>query len=189
MEPLARMLVQAGFPPENIHKADYPLGSNLATTVGVLSQAIRSIMDRYPSTTKFDIIGHSMGHAAGLHAIMAGQTGQRVRKFIGIAGVAFGQAAKPMPCFLLPCGDMFDFLIPFKSQNVMQFMMTHQAAIDQLDKCSIFSPQDGSLNPFDAGAFPDGRNISLPQVGHLRAISSPAVMNALITECYGGTLD
>jgi len=154
------------------------------------------IFSKYPPETQFDLIGHSLGHVVSLVTFADLGYLPRVRKLIGLAGVMFGQwGKKPGLCSLkilenIFCGDIFDHLIGTDQPALItDLISSNQEAMNHIQKCSLFSPQDGMLNPFNSGAFPDGINVSLPRVKHLRFKSAPVVFSALSQHCYNGNIN
>jgi len=184
-------MVLLGFPTDHIFEVRYPDSKNLADINASLKPQLEGIFARYPPETKFDLIGHSLGHVVSLVSMAQLGSLEKVRKLIGLAGVMFGQlGGKPGLCafsFLAPyyCGDIFDLLVgttqpPF----ILDLLDTHWEEMKRIEKCSLFSPEDGILNPFDSGAFEDGINISLPQVHHLKFKSSPQVFFQMKEACF-----
>jgi hypothetical protein len=66
----------------------------------------------------------------------------------------------------------------------MELLEKHSNEIAELEKCSLFSPEDGILDPYDSGAFKDGINVSLPNISHLKFKSSPVVFEAMKKACF-----
>jgi len=193
MEPAAKQLVRLGFPREHIYKVKYPDSKNIADMLVALKPQFEEILSHYPEGTPFDTIGHSLGHVVSLVSVARLNLLSRLRKLIGIAGVMFGQMGnKPWLCgyeFLAPyyCGDIFDLLIGTHTPSVVMDILEKNAAeMSSVEKCSLFSPEDGVLNPYDSGAFSDGINISIPNVSHLKFKSSPQVFSAMKEACFNG---
>jgi len=195
MSSAADQLKRLGFPKEHIFKVNYPAQKNISDIVAVLEPQLKGFMGRYSSDTEFDVVGHSLGHAVSLVTMARLGLLSKVRKLIGIAGVMFGQLGeKPGLCrltFLASryCGDIFDLLIgttrPLLIEDIIE---KNPEEMERIQKCSLFSPDDGRLVPFDSGAFQDGINISLPNVKHLQFKSSSQVFDTMKQECFGGEL-
>lgn len=52
-----------------------------------------------------------------------------------------------------------------------------------MKKCSIFSPEDGVLDPYDSGAFADGTNVELRNIRHVQFIKNAYVADQMIARC------
>lgn len=193
MSPAAKQLENLGFPKEHLYKVDYPDTKNIETMIFALAPQFRDIMARYPEGTSFDTIGHSLGHVVSLVSLAKLNLLPKIRKLIGIAGVMFGQlGGKPGLCasqVLAPhyCGDIFDLLLgTTQPKLILDILETQSVEMARIEKCSLFSPDDGVLNPYDSGAFPDGTNISLPHIKHLKFKSSPEVFRKMKESCFHG---
>lgn len=190
MEPAKQQMIKVGFLKEHIFKITYPAGRDLSVMERQIAPQIESILESYPDETMIDLIGHSLGQPVAL--IMASRLGilPRVKRMIGLAGVLFGQRQLPFLCrnkWLAPflCGDIFDALVgEGKPKLILNMLERHQKEIERIQFCSLYSPEDGMLDPFDAGAFSEGLNISIPQVNHLRFKSDPRVFQAMFEKCY-----
>lgn len=193
MSSAVTQLERVGFSKEHVLKVRYPDKKNISDMVQAVEPQLKQFMARYSSETRFDVMGHSLGHVVSLVTLAKLHLLPRVRKFIGLAGVIFGQLGeKPGLCgvsFLAPyyCGDIFDLLIgttqpPF----ILELLENHAEEMKRIEKCSLFSPDDGMLNPYDSGAFEDGINISIPHVNHLKFKSSPLVFETLKEQCFEG---
>ncbi|NBX93362.1 MAG: hypothetical protein EB078_00665 [Proteobacteria bacterium] len=191
MSTASQQLEGLGFPPEHIYQLHYPDSKDIADINQALKPQFETVFNRYPPSTQFDLMGHSLGHVVSLVSVAKLGLLPRIRKLIGLAGVIFGQlGSKPGLCefeILAPyyCGDIFDLLIgttqpPF----ILELLETHENEISQIEKCSLFSPDDGILNPYDSGAFEDGINVSIPRVHHLEFKSSPRVFFEMKKACF-----
>lgn len=194
MESAAKQLENLGFPSEHIYKVKYPDSKNIADMLVALKPQFKEILSRYPEETRFDTIGHSLGHVVSLVSIARLNLLGRLRKLIGIAGVMFGQmGGKPGLCaydFFAPiyCGDIFDLLVnTTKPRLILDILEQNESEMKRIEKCSLFSPEDGILNPYDSGAFPDGTNISIPNIHHLKFKNSSKVFTKLKEACFNGT--
>jgi hypothetical protein len=67
----------------------------------------------------------------------------------------------------------------------MAFHKRHAAEIQRLEKCSLFSPADGLLKPYDCGRFEDGINIDVPGMDHLHAAHERKYYRIMRRACYG----
>jgi len=193
MSTAVTQLERLGFPKEHVLKVHYPDQKDILEITKVLEPQLRKFMAQYPSESQFDVMGHSLGHVVSFVSLARLHLLSRVRKLIGLAGVMFGQLGeKPGLCafpLLAPhyCGDIFDLLIgttepPF----ILELMEQNAEEMRRVEKCSLFSPEDGMLNPYDSGAFKEGLNISIPNMHHLKFKSSPIVFEKMKEECFGG---
>lgn len=193
MKPAAKQLSKLGFPEEHIYQVKYPDSKNIADMVAALKPQLEDILSHYPPGTPFDTIGHSLGHVVSLVAVTRLDLLSRLRKLIGIAGVMFGQMGpKPWLCgyaLLAPhyCGDIFDILIGTRTPSIVMDILENKAVeMSRVQKCSLYSPEDGVLNPYDSGAFPDGINVSIPDMTHLEFKGSPQVFSTIKEACFDG---
>lgn len=180
-----------GFEKEHLYRVHYPSSKNLRDINDALKPQVLEILSRYPPHQKVDLVGHSMGHVVSLLSFNDLNLLQRIRKLVGLAGVMFGQYGdKPGLCrfkLLSPyfCGDLFDWLLGTSEPLiVMNLLDQHPQEIESIQKCSIFSADDGVLDPYDSGAFPDGKNIEIPGVHHYQFKTSKKVFQTLIEECF-----
>jgi hypothetical protein len=157
------------------------------------------IFAKYPANTKFDVWGISTGHFVGIYAIMQSGFDTRVRKYIAVAGIGHG-----MDSFYIPVVNIeyrsdktgFDTIVgktlaaisPYMNPFVSDFYNKYAARIQLLDKCSIFSKDDGFVTPYDSGKFADGKNFDIAGLKHLNSISEPGHYEAVKQNCYGGTI-
>lgn len=191
LTPLKTQFEEQGIASEEIYQVQYPHSQDIADIVEALRPQMNEIIARYSNDMKFDVIGHSLGHVVSLVSMAKLNLLSKVRKLIGLAGVMFGQfGQKPGLCrfsLLAPyyCGDIFDYLLgstqpPF----IMDLLERHEEEMSLVEKCSLYSPEDGILDPYDSGAFPDGVNVSLPKIHHLKFKSSPVVFEAMKKACF-----
>jgi len=193
MSTASKQLERLGFPKEHIYLVKYPDSKNISEMNLALQPQFEEILNRYSPQVKFDLIGHSLGHVVSLVSVAQLGLLHRIRKLIGLAGVMFGQLGeKPGLCafdFLAPyyCGDIFDLLIgSTKPPFILDLMDAHWQEMKNIEKCSLFSPDDGILDPYDSGAFEDGVNISIPKVHHLKFKSSEKVFLNMKEACFQG---
>lgn len=180
-----------GFADSELILMRYPVAGDLADIRAALLPQLEAAFAAFPEDTRFDVIGHSLGHFAAIDAMAATKRPEKFRKLIGIAGVAHGQTKpKPVTC-MLPnaCGDVYDLLTEKGHVGLENFYRVNADALGSWEKCSLYSPDDGMLGPVDSGAFPDGTNKSLPGIRHLKFKSDPRVYAAIKEHCYGGELD
>lgn len=191
LSPLQAQFQKNGIPKKDLYLVQYPHSEDLEDIIQALRPQIANIISRYSSETQFDLIGHSLGHVVSLVSMAQLDLLSKIKKLIGLAGVMFGQyGKKPGLCgfqILAPyfCGDIFDLLLgttepPF----LMTLLERHAEEINRIEKCSLYSPEDGVLDPYDSGAFLDGINVSLPDIHHIKFKSSPVVFEAMIKNCY-----
>jgi len=188
-------LEKLGFPREHVLKIQYPDQEDLSEITAAVEPQLKKFMARYPSDTRFDVMGHSLGHVVSLITLVKLGLLPKLRKLIGLAGVMFGQLGeKPGLCrfpWLSPhyCGDVFDLLMgTTRPPFLMELIEQNTAELSRIEKCSLFSPEDGILNPFDSGAFEDGINISIPNTHHLKFKSSELVFEKMTEGCFDGEI-
>lgn len=191
LSPLRHQFQEQGVPAEDIYQVHYPHSKDIVDIVTTLRPQLDEILSKYPVDTKFDLIGHSLGHAVSLISLAKLNLISKIGKLIGLAGVMFGQyGQKPGLCrigLLAPyfCGDIFDLLLgTTEPPVVMDILERYDEELEKMEKCSLYSPEDGILDPYDSGAFKDGINISLPNVHHLKFKSSPVVFEAMKKHCF-----
>jgi pimeloyl-ACP methyl ester carboxylesterase len=176
-------LTADGYRPQDIHVTAYSYLSDVETIRTQLEEQFKQIVGSYPSNTQFDVITHSMGQFVALYTIMEGGFAPVIRKLIGISGIAHGM--DPEFCAFKICGEaMNDTLTPFMSDFLQSFYSTYQEPIAHLDKCSLYSPNDGLIRPYDSGKFEDGNNLAVPHMKHLRSIHHIRFYRAMRQTCY-----
>jgi len=191
LSPLRVQFQENGIPKKDLYLVQYPHSKDLKEIIQALRPQITEIISRYSTETQFDLIGHSLGHVVSLVSMAKLNLLSKIKRLIGLAGVMFGQyGKKPGLCrfkLFAPyfCGDIFDLLLgttepPF----LMTLLERHAEEMNRIEKCSLYSPEDGVLDPYDSGAFSDGTNVSLPDIHHIKFKSSPQVFEAMIKNCY-----
>ena len=193
MSSATTQLETLGFSKEHILKVRYPDKKNISEITAALEPQLKKFMAQYPSETQFDVLGHSLGHVVSFVTLAKMGLLHKVRKLIGLAGVMFGQLGeKPGLCsfeILAPyyCGDIFDLLMgTIEPPFLLDLMEKNAEEMKRIEKCSLFSPEDGMLDPYDSGAFPDGINITIPNMHHLKFKNSPFVFEKMKEECFRG---
>lgn len=193
---LRKRFEKQGFEKEQLYQVHYPSSKNLREINEALKPQILEILSRYPAGQKVDLVGHSLGHVVSLLSFSNLNLLQRIGKLVGLAGVMFGQYGdKPGLCrfkLFSPyfCGDLFDWLLgTLEPVIVMNILDQHPQEIESIQKCSIFSADDGVLDPYDSGAFPDGVNIEIPHIHHYQFKNSKKVFQTLIEGCFKNTAD
>jgi len=184
MQPFAELLVARGFQRRHIHLPVYPQGGDRVQSIGAIRSAMHRIRAQYPEGTTFDIVGHSMGQFVGMMAVLEGDMVPMVRTLVGLAGVAHGQDRRNRGCLLLGgCGDLFTLLRPAHGGWIAATLRRYAAELGRMKKCSIFSPEDGVLDPYDSGAFADGTNVELRNIRHVQFIKNAYVADQMIARC------
>ncbi len=186
------------------YNVEYSDHSDPDTVSKEIATTIQTIFAKYPAGTKFDMWGLSTGHFVGLYAMMTNNLDNRFQRFIGFFGIAHGMDAFYLPIigealgikfnesitgYSLVVGKTLTEISPSYRTGTNQFLNAfyskYDSRIKALDKCSIFSPADGLVTPYDSGSFPDGRNYSIPNLKHMDGIKKPDHYNALVKNCYG----
>jgi hypothetical protein len=203
MRPAAKILTNLGVPSEHIHLIKYPHTKNISDIKTAVDSQLKTIFAKYPSNTKFDSIGHSLGLLASFISLAELGHLPKIRSIIGVAGVAMRQDDKAMPTGCTRgntkdlCGDIFDKVVGSSdSAYVLDLLKKNVADMQRINKCAIWSQKDGVLSPPNAGVFPGGKSIQMPSswcpMGnvlnpcHLQAKSSTAVYEAMKAQCFGG---
>jgi pimeloyl-ACP methyl ester carboxylesterase len=181
-----KWLVEEGFPRERIHVLDYTSHHSLKRVSAQMSAQLRKIRAQYPPDTRFDVMGHSLGGFVALYSILTTGFSTQVKKFISLAGIPQGWDGFGA-CKIGLCGEMHKQLIPYRSTLIRLLFEKFHDEIARLDKCSIFSPQDGLVRPYDAGRFEDGIAVELPDTPHMDILFKRATFDALKRECYHGS--
>jgi hypothetical protein len=182
-ETYASFLVADGVPRERIHIARYPFIAPVGALSDALDAELRAIFARYPTGTRFDFITHSLGQFAALHALVTRGLEDRVRLFVGLAGIAHGWSCDV--CAIGVCGAANRELTPFQSAFVQNFHARYGARIRGMRTCSLFSPADELVRPYDAGALAGGTNVAVPDMGHMQAITKREFYEVMRRRCYG----
>ena len=154
---------------KRVHIVEYDdLGSLDSMASSVASQIYKIISDARNPNLTLDVVGHSMGQFVAAKAILdrnfsrnrAVKLSERVRIFIGLAGIIRGQD-ELYPCQVFPhqCGGGRD-LQPFyvdatKGAKIIQKLVEeHWDVLQAIKKCSVYSARDEIVNsPFDASSF------------------------------------
>ncbi len=184
-----RFFERDGFPTEHLHEFRYDYKGGKAEITESIALGFEEVFSRYPEGTRFDVIGHSLGTIGSLLTMMEKGISHKFRKYISIAGVDFGQNKQPANCNFGNCTDIYDLFYPYMSPFVVEFMEKYTDELSVLEKCSLNSPRDRMLDPNDANEYPDGVNISVPEVGHINFIRRYAAFAAMKEYCYGGKVD
>ncbi len=203
MHSAATVLIKLGVPKEHIYLIKYPHQKNIADIKAAVDTQLKTIFAKYPSDTKFDSIGHSLGLLASFVSLAELGYLPKIRSLIGVAGVAMRQdeAKLPMGCKKGSttdlCGDIFDKVVGSSdSPYILDLISKNSADMQRINKCAVWSKKDGVLSPPNAGVFPGGKSVEMPAswcpMGsilnpcHLQAKSSQAVYEAMKTQCFGG---
>lgn len=186
-DPITRWLIQSGFPAEDIHVLNYDSTATIDFINNQLESQIETILQQYPAGTRFDLWAHSLGGFVGLYAMVANGHADRFRKFVSLAGIPQGWNGYAA-CKIGLCGLAHPPLIPYHSDYVMWFLSTYATAIASYEKCSLYSPSDGLVRPYDAGKFDDGTNVELQGLTHMDMVFNKTSYDAVVQNCYGGNI-
>jgi pimeloyl-ACP methyl ester carboxylesterase len=185
--PYLRWFQQEGFPAKDIHILRYHYEADLDTIGQEVTTQLQTILASYPPGTQFDIMGHSEGAFVALYAMMISGLSSHFKKYISLAGIPQGWDSNL--CAKGLCGKADEDLIPWHSPLVMNFLTTYAAQIHALDKCSLYSPADQFVKPYDAAKFDDGTNIEVPDMRHMQWIWTLRGFETMRAGCYGiGTI-
>lgn len=207
MTPAATVLKKLGVPAEHIHLIKYPHTKNIKDINAAVDTQLKKIFEKYPANTRFDSIGHSLGLLASFVSLSELGHLPKIRSIIGVTGVLMRQDVKALPMGCTKgsatdlCGDIFDKVLgESNSPYILDLLSKNATEIKRINKCSIWTSQDGILSPPNAGVFPDGKSVEMPKswcvtapglMGklnpcHLKAKSSTAVYEAMKAQCFGG---
>jgi pimeloyl-ACP methyl ester carboxylesterase len=175
-------LVQDGYLRSDIYVVNYSYEKDLDTIKAQMIPKFQEILSQYSPDTQFDVMGHSLGAFTGLWTIMEGGFSPRIKKFISLSGVPQGWDSSY--CAAGICGAADQEIVPYQNTFVMAFLTQYAAQIHQLEKCSLFSPQDGFVKPYDAGKWPDGINVDVPNMKHLATIWQQPFYGIMRANCY-----
>jgi pimeloyl-ACP methyl ester carboxylesterase len=175
-------LINDGVPAQDIYVVDYGYAKDLDTIKGQMIPAFQKIISSYPADTKFDVMGHSEGGFTGLYTIMEGNFSNRIQKFVSLSGIP--QGWDNWYCKTGICGKAHLDLIPYHSTFVVAFLNQYADQIHGLQKCSIYSPDDGFVKPYDAGKFSDGTNVDVPGMHHMATIWDEQFYHVMRSHCY-----
>jgi pimeloyl-ACP methyl ester carboxylesterase len=175
-------LVQDGYSRSDIYIVNYSYEKDLDTIKSEMIPQFQDILSQYSSDTQFDVMGHSLGAFTSLWTIMEGGFAARVKKFISLSGIPQGWDS--WYCAAGVCGIADQELTPYQNPFVLNFLSHYATEVDQLEKCSLFSPQDGLVKPYDAGKWPDGINVDVPDMKHMATIWQQPFYEIMRENCY-----
>lgn len=207
MTPAAAVLKKLGVPAEHIHLIKYPHTKNIKDINAAVDAQLKTIFAKYPANTRFDSIGHSLGLLASFISLSELGHLPKIRSIIGVTGVLMRQDVKALPMGCTKgsttdlCGDIFDKVVgTSNSPYILDLLSKNATELKRINKCSIWTSQDGILSPPNAGVFPDGKSVEMPKSWcastagifgnlnpcHLTAKSATPVYEAMKTQCFGG---
>jgi pimeloyl-ACP methyl ester carboxylesterase len=183
MDSAANWYREDGYYRSDLHQIYYSWRESLEAIRSEVQPQIDRILARYPESTRFDVIGHSLGHSVALDMILTGGIAGRVRTLVGLAGVAMGQNKSPR-CLTPRCPQLYSLLIPVGNSYIRDLLANHAEEYDRMKKCALFSESDRILEPVDSGArLPGSISAMIPNVGHLEFKKSRAVYRAIQEVC------
>ncbi len=207
MTSAAAVLKKLGVPGEHIHLIKYPHTKNIKDINAAVDTQLKTIFAKYPANTRFDSIGHSLGLLASFISLSELGHLPKIRSIIGVTGVLMRQDVKALPMGCTKgsttdlCGDIFDKVLgTSNSPYILELLSKNATELKRINKCSIWTSQDGVLSPPNAGVFPDGKSVEMPKSWctatsgifgnlnpcHLKAKSATPVYEAMKTQCFGG---
>ncbi len=201
-QPLIDWMVEDGFPKEHTYLFRYSYMQDVDTVKTELITQFNEVFAKYPQDVKFDIWAVSTGHFTALYSIMEGGLEQRIEKFIGIVGIAHGINSIGLdyrvpsavysynnPGYSLIVGKTISTISPHMNPFLTSFYAKYDAKIKSLKKCSIFSPTDSLIDPYDTGHFDDGENFPIPNLRHVTIMTDKDHMYKFVVDnCYKGLL-
>jgi pimeloyl-ACP methyl ester carboxylesterase len=190
MKKMKQFFVDEGHSSKRIHLLNYNYRGSVESMSLDLKKQIEVIKARYSRDQKFDLVTHSLGNFVGMHAIATGGNAKIVRKYIGLAGVAFGQNAIPTYCKILGCPKYMKQLAPYKNSYIVDFWNSHSSDILGWDHCALYSYEDKRVNePFDSGVVKPGTGYVVEGVSHLGFVKNRKGTELVLDHCYGGNLN
>jgi len=206
MSSASQQIAKLGFPSKDIFLVTYPDTKNISDIKAALDPQLKKIFAKYDANTRFDAIGHSLGLLAGFVSLSELGHLPKIRSIIGVNGVLMRQEKSAMPAGCSPnntrdlCGDIFDKVVgSSNSPYIVGLIQQNQTELTRINKCAIWSSNDGILKPANSGVFPDGKsvemtgnwckNASLFNPCHLQAKSSPEVFAKMKSDCFNGNWD
>lgn len=184
-EPMRQWLRDEGYDDDDVVIIPYPYLAEVEIASTDIQKEMNAFLALYPIETKFDVVGISTGHFIGLHAIMSAAIDQRIDRYIGVAGIAHG--VSNFSNFAI-AGRLIETISPANNTFIQSFYGgALKDRIDGLKKCSLFSPQDQFIEPWDSGRFANGVNVEVPNAPHLEMMSARTYFDALKASCYAGS--
>ena len=197
-QPFIDWMVEDGFPKEHAYLFKYSYTKDLETVKQELSTQFNEVFAKYAPNVKFDVIGLSTGHFVGLYTMMETNIDARVERFIGGMGIAHGINSIGAdyhfpniiysyddPAYASVVGETIAAISPHMNPFLTSFYQKYDARIRTLKKCSVFSPQDSLVSPYDTGKFDDGENFSIPNLRHITSLNDKdGVYGQVFKNCY-----
>jgi hypothetical protein len=180
---LRAQLLESGFDERDIFLVGYPERETPDVIGAVVADALLQALAFYPAGTKARVVTWSLGHFVALYSILEHGLEDRVASVVGIAGAAHGTERDRL-CSLGLCGRTLPLLMPAHNEFVRSVYAAKPGALASLSKCALFSPEDGVLEPYDSGAFPDGVNVEVRGVKHLQKFKDRSYVDAMLERCW-----
>lgn len=188
----AEHLISFGVPRAHIHVIRYDSTADWDIASAQFHAEFQRVADLYADgDQRFDIIAHSVGQFIALHAIVNDDLEDRVGRLIGVSGIVHGiraTASTRVRDLFADAGDSMESLRRSPDDSLprplARFLNRNARAIDRLDKCSVFSPDDGVLDPYNSGAFENSRNTVINGMRHEWAFTSRRFARAIVDACY-----
>jgi len=200
-QPFVDWMVEDGFPKEHAYLFKYSYMKDPETVKGELAEQFRQVFAKYPEDVKFDVIGLSTGHFTSIYTIMEEGFDTRIARIIGAVGIAHGINSVGLdyrtpsivysyddPGYSLIVGKTIAALSPYMNPFLTSFYQKYDARIKNIRKCSIFSPQDSLIAPYDTGKFDDGENYSVPGIKHISGLDDrDSLYTHVVENCFKGS--
>jgi triacylglycerol esterase/lipase EstA (alpha/beta hydrolase family) len=179
-------LKDAGIPSDDIYEPSYPYLLSIDRMKDRLFEQLQEIDQKYPKTTQYTIITHSLGQFVALYTLLENGWTKRVKNFVSLGGFAFGQNSKPALCLGSVCGPIWSQMVPYKNDFVLKLFERHKTSLSELNKCSVYSAHDDKINdPLDAGNFTDSINVKLEdKYSHRDLIRERKVFDEMHEKCF-----
>jgi pimeloyl-ACP methyl ester carboxylesterase len=179
-------LTDDGIARRDIHVFRYSFLRDLATIEDELDAQYAAVAAKYPPGTMFDVIGHSTGDFVALYAAARSGFIARIKKYVGLSGIGHGWDCPA--CMRGWLGETERTLAPANNPFITTFYETYAAELGALDKCALFSPDDGLIRPYDSARTPDGVNVEVEGMRHLQSVKSRKFYELMKEKCYGGEI-
>ena len=185
LKKLQQFLTEDGVPASRIYMPTYDHKTSTAVMSVVVGNQIKEIVQQHGEDVELHVWTHSLGNYIAMRALATANLSQYVAKYIGLAGVAFGQNSKPRFCTRVTCPPYMDEMTPYKGAFIEDFWDTYSAEILQWDHCALYSRSDRRVkDPYDSGVIADGTGYEVDGVSHLGFARSRRSYQLVKQYCY-----
>jgi hypothetical protein len=188
MKILAKNLKSQGF--TSIEHVPYK--NNLYTSrEEMVNSAIENLHKIFTKTTfTYDIIAHSMGHYIALAAILKSGYAGRIRKVIGLAGMAKGAEKAPRVCTKkgkdpqATCPGISSMIRGLSNFDVDQMYKNFEKQMQDIQLCSLVPRKDPRVtDPYKTSFFESGINYVVDRSLHFNLPSLRKTVPLLRSVC------